>query len=841
MTTYFNTTTNRFFFILGETSDEFCKSNLEFANLHKILHNHLKKLDYKRIVFYEGTKGLHCHDQKSFDLAFNLKKTSEKDISSKFSKDKVFTGVLGARVIKKAISEEEQYKENSSCVLQKNMNDVDIVRHFDTLIKDKTVKTAVVFSNLDDFIKHTEQQVLRDFSSNIKSWDELSHDNENIIVFIAPKDMKIQKDENQNERFDSWAILNNKQKKENTIIVSQPYQDEIRNLINHYRILKDLEVDWLEFDENIKLLRKIVKEKSLSLKNLASKIRNMTQEKRVFTKIEIGKLFEHNIESVGLEKLRNLQGLDYLTDEIEKLVKYEKSKKIESQEICSSEVNRIIPQAKHSKTDVNLNIALIGNPGTGKTTVAQIISEVYKENGIFEVGHIIKAKADDLMGEYVGHTAVKTAEIIEKAIGGVLFIDEAYKLTKTDNPFGEEAVNSIVEAMTERAGEFAVIIAGYPNEIKQFLESNPGLNRRFANQIIMKDYEPDVLENIFRNKMKKDEYIFDEEMEELFPHFIKNWFEARDEKRFGNAGDVLNLFDNMAKNSVFDGRKILTKDDITDETLKQYLKIQTEDVMQEALSKLDDIVGLKSVKENIKNIIASIKVSKLRNPDSKVYAGHYVFKGNPGTGKTTVARIFGEILKELKVLPKGHFIETTREDLVQGYIGQTATKTKEILEKAKGGILFVDEAYSLSKGGENDFGKEAIDTIVPFMENNRENFTLIVAGYDEDMDKFLDANTGLKSRFNNTIIFEDYNEVELIEIFKTFSKEFNFDNSVEKRLKEIFETMKRNNKHFGNGRDVRKLFDVIRTNLDRRVVEINDLESNDKRLFEIKLEDLSNI
>ena len=127
------------------------------------------------------------------------------------------------------------------------------------------------------------------------------------------------------------------------------------------------------------------------------------------------------------------------------------------------------------------------------------------------------------------------------------------------------------------------------------------------------------------------------------------------------------------------------------------------------------------------------------------------------------------------------------------------------------------------------------------MENNREDFTLIVAGYDEDMDKFLDANTGLKSRFNNTIIFEDYNEVQLIEIFKTFSKEFNFDYNVEMQLKEIFTTMKKNNKHFGNGRDVRNLFDVIRTNLDRRVLEINDLESNDKRLFEIRLEDLPSI
>ena len=840
MATYFNISNNRFFFIFGETSDEFCNSNLEFTNLHKILHKHLKKLEYERIVFYEGTKGIHCHDQKSFDLAFNPKKVSEKDTFSKFSKDKVFTGVLGSRVVKKATLE-EQYKENSSCEPQKNMNDVDIVRHFDTLLKDQTVKTAVIFTNLDDLIKHTEQQVLRNFSSNIKSWDELSHDNENIIIFIAPKDMNIQKDENQNERFDPWAVLNNKGNKENAIIISQPYQDEIRNLVNHYRIVKGLEVDWLEFDDNIKLLRKIVKEKSFSLKNIALKIKNMTQEKRVFNKIEIGKVFDYNVELVGLVKLRELKGLNYLTDEIERLVRYAKSKKIESQEIYSSEVNRIIPQAKHLKTDVNLNIALIGNPGTGKTTVAQIISEVYKENGIFEVGHIIKAKADDLIGQYIGQTAVKTAEIIEKAIGGVLFIDEAYKLTKTDNPFGEEAVNSIVEAMTERAGEFAVIIAGYPNEIKQFLESNPGLNRRFANQIVMKDYEPDVLESIFRDKMKKDGYTFDEEMEELFPHFIKNWFEARDEEKFGNAGDVINLFDDMAKNSAFDGRKILTKDYITDEKFKSYLKMQTEDVMQEALSKLDNTVGLESVKENIKNIIASIKVSKLRNPDTKVYAGHYVFKGNPGTGKTTVTRIFGEILKELKVLSKGHFKEATREDLVGNCVGDTALKTKEILEKAKGGILFIDEAYSLSKGGENDFGKEAIDTIVPFMENNREDFTLIVAGYDEDMDKFLDANTGLKSRFNNTIIFEDYNEVQLIEIFKTFSKEFNFDYNVEMQLKEIFTTMKKNNKHFGNGRDVRNLFDVIRTNLDRRVLEINDLESNDKRLFEIRLEDLPSI
>lgn len=840
MNTYFQNYNHRFFFIFGETSDEFLESNLRFANLNKILHKHLKKRDYERIVFYEGTKGLHCHDQKSFDLAFNSNKDDEKITSSKPIQNKLFSGVLGARVIKKVLSEEEKYQENSSKELQKNMNDVDVVRHFDALMGDKKIKTAIVFTNLDDFIKHTHQETLRNFSANISKWEELSHDNENIVVFIAPKDMNIQKNENNNERYDAWGVLNNKRTEKNTIIISQPYKDEIQNLINYYRITKGLEVEWLEFDECIELLRKIAKEKNLSLKNIASKLKDITERKICFNKIEIGKAFSYSIETVGLEKLKDLQGLDYLAIEIERLVKYAKSKKIQPIEILSSEVKRIIPQPKPSNTDANLNIALLGNPGTGKTTVAQIIAEVYKENGIFEVGHIVKAKAEDLIGEHVGQTDVKTGEIIERSIGGVLFIDEAYKLTDTESPFGKETVNSLVEAMTDRAGEFAVIIAGYPNEINKFLESNPGLKRRFANQIVMKDYEPVVLESIFRDKMKKDEYSFDEEMEQLFPYFIKNWFEARDEKTFGNAGDVINLFDEMARNALFDGRKILTKNDVK-ENYKKHLKMQSDDVMQEALAKLDNIIGLESVKENVRGIIASIKASRLRDSDAKVSAGHYVFKGNPGTGKTTVARILGEILKELKVLPKGHFKELTREQIIKGFVGQTDEKIKEILDQAKGGILFIDEAYSLSNGGENDFGKQIIDALVSFMETNRENFTLIVAGYDEDMDKFLDANTGLKSRFSNTIIFEDYTEDELIKIFKIFAKGFVFGDHIEEKIREIFKNMKATNKHFGNGREARKLFDVIRTNLDRRVIEIPDLKENDKRLYEIQLEDLPTI
>ena len=546
--TYFQNHTTRFFFIYGETSDEFITADLQMSNLEKVLHGHLKSLGYERIAFYQGTKGLHCFDQRSFELSFDTEKNS--GISQKKSVSSL-QGPLGKRILSQPKKIEERF--DVSKPLSKPLNDVDIVTHFNTLINDDEIKTALIFTNLDDFIKHTTFEVIRDFSSNLNDWEKLTSKNKNIVIFIAPKGMNREKNEETSSRFAQWENLLAKQNVDNVIRITQPKKDEIINLLNYYRLFENKSINWLEFDEIVELLRKIVKEKSLSLKMLSSKIANINN----LNKKEISKMFDYNLEAKGLEKLKSLQGLDYLTNEIDRLVRYAKSKKIEIIQPKSKELQRIVPQPRPSMTDANLNIALLGNPGTGKTTVAKIISEIFKENGIFEIGHIIEAKADDLVAKYVGQTAIKTQEVIEKAMGGVLFIDEAYKLTETENSFGQEAVNAIVEAMTARAGQFAVIIAGYPEQINNFLESNPGLHRRFANQIVMKDYEPKVLESIFRDKMVKDEYGFDEEMEELFSYFIKNWFEARDEKKFGNAGDVINLFDDMAKNALFDGRKFL--------------------------------------------------------------------------------------------------------------------------------------------------------------------------------------------------------------------------------------------------------------------------------------------
>ena len=815
------------------------------ANLEEILHQHLQKNGYERIAYYQGTKGIYCYDQKSFDLSFSNQNHEEKKSIRKSTNNVVLDGVLGKRIARKNIPSEAKFDTTKQ--LTKKMQDADIVSHFDFLISDNEIKTAIIFSDFNDFILHTEQSVVRNLSAKIGDWDGLTSLNHNILIFIIPSGISLSQIKETTSRYDHWQNLTSKMFKSTSsddctstdrmIMMDNPYKDEIKNLVNYWRLKSGMQVDWLNFDENIEELVKISKENNIFLKELSAELQRID----TFNKEELYRQFNIKDDKKGLKKLQELKGLEYLADEIIKLVKYANSKKLIVSEPKSDEVKRILPQTKQHKNEVNLHISLTGNPGTGKSTVAKIIAEVFKENSILEIGHCIKVTRDDLVGEYIGHTAIKTKEKINQAMGGVLFIDEAYSLSKGGkNDFGQEAISTILEAMTDREGEFSVVIAGYPNEIKDFLASNPGLPRRFANKIHLKDYEPEILIEIFNSKMSRDGYMFNQELADIFPNFVQNWFDARDEKFFGNAGDVLNLFNMMAQNANYDDRRELCFADIP-KAFKTYLKMQSDDVMADALAKLDDIVGLESVKENIKRIIASIKISKLRGGENQVLAGHYIFKGNPGTGKTTVARIFGEILRELKVLKKGQFEEATREDLVQGYVGQTAIKTKEKLEASMGGVLFIDEAYSLSEGGDNDFGKEAITTIVPFMENNIANFTLIVAGYSEDMDKFLDANTGLKSRFTNTIIFEDYTNQEMLSIFKTFTKKdgYSLGDGVEEKLINIFQNIRENSKHFGNGREARKVFNTAKSNLDMRLSTISDLAHGDKRLHFIEIEDLA--
>ena len=268
--------------------------------------------------------------------------------------------------------------------------------------------------------------------------------------------------------------------------------------------------------------------------------------------------------------------------------------------------------------------------------------------------------------------------------------------------------------------------------------------------------------------------------------------------------------------------------------------------LEEAMKPLDELIGLDVVKKDVESLVNLVKVRKLRQergmktPDMSF---HLVFSGNPGTGKTTVARIVGKVYSALGILSKGHMVEVDRSGLVAGYVGQTAIKTKEVVDKALGGVLFIDEAYTLApENADKDFGQEAIDTILKAMEDHRDDFVVIVAGYATLMPRFIDSNPGLKSRFNKYLYFEDYNGDQLFEIFQGRVKrnDYRLDEAAEAAVKDhLQELYEDRDGSFGNARDVRNLFEkIVAAQADR----VAGLESpTDEDISTITVEDLKDL
>lgn len=273
---------------------------------------------------------------------------------------------------------------------------------------------------------------------------------------------------------------------------------------------------------------------------------------------------------------------------------------------------------------------------------------------------------------------------------------------------------------------------------------------------------------------------------------------------------------------------------------------EPEKTLDELMEELNKLIGLKKVKEDVQSLINLVKIRNIRKErgmDSPDMSLHMVFSGNPGTGKTTIARLLAEIYKAMGLLSKGHLTEVDRSGLVGGYVGQTAIKVRDVVKKAMGGVLFIDEAYSLTVNrGATDFGFEAVDTLLKYMEDNRDDLIVIVAGYPEPMEEFLNSNPGLKSRFNKYLHFDDYTPEELIGILKLNAKKADLvlSEEAEKFAAEFFTKRCENRPaNYANGRDVRNFFEKALVNQANRLAAMEKIE--DKDLTTLEIEDLNTI
>jgi SpoVK/Ycf46/Vps4 family AAA+-type ATPase len=477
---------------------------------------------------------------------------------------------------------------------------------------------------------------------------------------------------------------------------------------------------------------------------------------------------------------------------------------------------------------ISLHAVLTGNPGTGKTTVAKQLGKIYKEMGLLTKGHVHEVDRSILVAEYIGQTAPKTKKAIEDARGGILFIDEAYSLSRKGDDskdFGKEVIEILLKEMSDGPGNISVIVAGYPEEMKGFLNSNPGLKSRFNHHFTFDDYQPEEMMEIAKLGFESRKLTIAENANEyLFTKFTQSY---RDRDRtFGNARFVISVVDEAKMNM---GLRLMKSGDINALSEEDLSTIRIEDVqkifamgiakqidlqiddklLRESLEELNQLVGLQNVKDEISELVKLVKYYKEIGKDVlNKFVLHSVFTGNPGTGKTTVARIYAKIFRSLGILEKGHLVECDREGLVAGYSGQTAIKTAEIVDSALGGVLFIDEAYALAQGSNDSFGMEAINTLLKRMEDNRDDFVVIAAGYTDNMNEFLRTNPGLSSRFERTMHFNDYSPDELFRIAKNiFAKEgLKMDMDAADHIKNYIVLIhEARDKFFGNAREIRKI------------------------------------
>ncbi|OOM78803.1 AAA family ATPase [Clostridium sp. BL-8] len=531
-----------------------------------------------------------------------------------------------------------------------------------------------------------------------------------------------------------------------------------------------------------------------------------------------------NLED-SLKHLASLIGLDNTKEQVKEIASFI----IRNNERC---VN-----LKIKNPGLYYNVAISGNKGTGKSTIAKILYHIYYHLGVIGKGKFIVLDSKEV---YPGNNLER---YIRNAQSGVILINNAHFITASNRSGARDNFTTLDEWFSTYKENFVFILAGEIEGTDELIK-NDKVKKHMNFSLNISDFtEKETLELI--NKFAaKEKYSIDSTAEETILKYIEY---LKDKKIFENVYTSRRIVEQaIINNGILNNSNCLFREDFLFEDMLE-LESEKADINDEGdpFKELEGLTGLSEVKEKVKEISAYAGVQlKRKELGLKIepLCLHMNYVGNPGTGKTTVARIMGRILKSMNILSTGKFVEASREDLVGKYVGHTAIKTAEKIKEAEGGILFIDEAYSLSTESERDYGYEAIATLVKKMEDLRENLVVIFAGYPKEMSRFIDMNPGLKDRIQFKLEFIDYNPNELLEIWKKFfhDSEYKIDeealNEMEKIVTKIYKNRYSN---FANARIMRKCFERVKMHQAIRITKCNLTEVLD--ILKINVEDIKSL
>lgn len=524
-------------------------------------------------------------------------------------------------------------------------------------------------------------------------------------------------------------------------------------------------------------------------------------------------------------------------------------------------VNERKKQGIETEESISANCIFLGNPGTGKTTVARLIGKFFKSIGFLEHGHVIEVDRAELIGEYIGETAQKTEKVINQALGGILFIDEAYSLKreKSGKDFGQEAIDIILKRMEDYKGKFFVIAAGYPAPMQNFLESNPGLKSRFTHFFNFDNYSPEELTAIFKIFSAKDKYLLAPDSEEFLTNKLENIC-AKPDDSFGNARFIRNLF-NETKIELskryqlldegekdFNALNTITKEDIQSALLNLEQRnnsiISDERKVEKYINEVNSLVGLDDVKATFNRILASIKVDKLKKDRSIASIPKNLnsfFIAEPGTGTTTVARLLAKSLKESGRLTKGQLIEIDSSTFFGLSKIDAYLMMDELSKKLLGNVILVNDA-AVSLQCTDDFSDSLLQYFLKKLYIINDDVVAILAGNKEEIETLINNFPVLENQFPNIFLFEQYSSRQLLEIAYSLcqKKNYQLDEGAWQQLFELIAELRTDkHKNFYNARTIKDILNKSISIQEDRILSINNIKDDDLML--ITFDDLSKL